>query len=72
MALHIAIGLNKKTILLNNIFNKNEFEFYGNGKVIEPPIECKCYYRSKCIDDTRCIEKIKPESVLEAVKEMMQ
>ena len=40
MALHIAIALNKKLVLFNNIFNRNEFELYGLGEIIEPEVKC--------------------------------
>lgn len=44
MALHIAIGLGKHVVLLNNIFNKHEFYLYGKGTVIEPNLDCLgCY-----------------------------
>lgn len=58
-ALHIAIGLRKKIVLLNNIFPANEFYLYGLGEILEPDIPCKkCYkpvfdsacYRSECLD----------------------
>ncbi|MDD5638414.1 MAG: glycosyltransferase family 9 protein [Candidatus Pacebacteria bacterium] len=52
MALHIAIGLDKNIILLNNIFNKNEFELYGLGEVIEPDINCVGCYKQQF--DERC------------------
>ena len=32
MAMHIAIGLKKQFIPLNNIFNKTNFTFMGEGK----------------------------------------
>ena len=31
MAMHIAIALQKKIVLMNNIFNPYEFELYGRG-----------------------------------------
>lgn len=65
MAMHIAIGLKKKIVLFNNIFNKNEFELYGLGEVIEPDVECKGCYKQKC--ETNCMELIDPASVFEAV-----
>ncbi len=44
MALHIAIGLSKQVVLLNNIFNKYEFHLYGRGTIIEPDLNCLgCY-----------------------------
>lgn len=52
MTLHLAIGLNKKTILLNNVFNKNEFYLYGNGFIIEPKLDCLACY--KTLFDENC------------------
>ncbi|MDD2889872.1 MAG: glycosyltransferase family 9 protein [bacterium] len=63
MALHIAIGFEKKIILLNNIFNRNEFELYGLGEIIEPELDCLGCYKSKCEKD--CMSIILPEKVLE-------
>ena len=49
MTLHIAIALNKKIILLNNIFNKNEFELYGLGVLLEPDNkDCLGCYKNSC------------------------
>lgn len=46
MTLHIAIGLEKQVIVLNNIFNKNEFHLYEKGTIIEPDLECLGCYKS--------------------------
>lgn len=48
MGMHFAIGLNKKILLFNNIFNKHEFELYGNGEVLEPDFDCTCFYAPTC------------------------
>lgn len=69
MALHIATGLGKKIVLFNNIFNRNEFELYGLGKIIEPDVECKGCFRGKC--DTDCMSLINPEEVLSACKYLL-
>lgn len=70
MALHIAIGLKKRVILLNNIFNKSEFHLYGNGTVIEPDLKClgcfKQIFDHNCPVDN-CMELIKPERVAEVI-----
>jgi len=64
MALHIAIALNKKVILFNNIFNRNEFELYGLGEIIEPDVKCLGCFRGEC--QVNCMELIKPTQVFEA------
>jgi len=43
LGFHIALALGKKVIVLNSIFNKNEFELYGLGRVVEPPVKGKYF-----------------------------
>jgi heptosyltransferase-2 len=68
MALHIAIGLNKKIVLFNNIFNKNEFELYGLGTIVEPDIDCKGCFRQSC--DKECMKLITTETVLGKIQQL--
>jgi heptosyltransferase-2 len=65
MALHIAIGLKKKLILFNNIFNKNEFYLYGRGIILEPEFDCDCYYTPVCPNN--CMQYLYPDKVLKEV-----
>lgn len=71
MALHIAIGLGKKIILLNNIFPTNEFYLYGLGNILEPDLDCKYCYKTKfdekCIKRD-CLDSIGNQDVLNCVK----
>ncbi len=72
MAMHIVIGLKKPLILMNNIFNKNEFELYGRGVVIEPEKECKCFFSPKCKNpDYFCMNYLKPQTIFNAVEEQL-
>jgi len=70
MALHIGIGLGKKIILLNNIFNRNEFYLYGLGTIIEPDVPCKACYKQTfdkyCVVEN-CMTLIRPETVFEKI-----
>ncbi len=69
--LHVAIGLEKKVVLLNNVFNKHEFYMYGNGVVLEPDLPClMCYksdFDSKC-PVVPCMDLVKPEKIVEEVE----
>ena len=67
MAMHLAIGARTPLVLLNNIFNRYEFELYGRGEIVEPPIPCDCYYSGVCRTGRKCINEISPEAVFEAV-----
>ncbi|MCK5160909.1 MAG: glycosyltransferase family 9 protein, partial [Candidatus Aureabacteria bacterium] len=74
MALHIAIGLKRNVILLNNIFNKNEFYLYEKGVILQPDLDCLCCFKQRF--DGRCpvsdcMDLITPEFVLEKVKEII-
>lgn len=46
MALHMAIGLRKRIVLFNNVFNRHEFHLYDRGEILEPRLPClACYKR---------------------------
>ncbi|MBA2840135.1 heptosyltransferase-2 [Methanococcus maripaludis] len=75
-AQHLAIGLNKKIVLLNNIFNKNEYYFYNTEHIIlEPDLSCKMCYKSKfdnkCLV-SNCMDLIKPEQVYNSVQKLVK
>jgi heptosyltransferase-2 len=69
MAMHIAIGLKKKLVLFNNIFNKNEFYLYNRGIILEPEFECDCYYTPVCPND--CMQYIYPDKVIKEVVSLL-
>ena len=72
MAMHVAIGLKKPLVLINNIFNKNEFELYGRGEVVEPDRPCKCYFSPKCENkEYFCMDYLPPEKVFKAVERVL-
>ena len=67
LGLHIALGLEKRVVLLNNIFNPREFELYGLGEIVEPPVACTCYFRPTCRAEVPCLSTLTPAAVLSAV-----
>ena len=66
MAMHLAIGLGKRLVLFNNIFNPREFELYQRGEILEPDPPCVCTFVADC--EFHCMERIEPERVIAAVK----
>ncbi len=69
MGFHIAVGLKKKVILMNNIFNKYEFELYGRGEIVEPDKKCTCFFSPKCTNDEYfCMNSMTPEKIFAAVE----
>lgn len=72
MALHIAIGLKKKVVLMNNIFNPNEFELFGRGIIVQPRKECICYFSPQCINPKyNCMDFLYPEDVFNSVNKLL-
>ncbi len=69
MAMHITIGLNKKIVLFNNIFNRHEFELYGLGEILEPDLPCTCYFSPVCPND--CMQYITVDRVLASVRALL-
>jgi len=66
MCLHLAIGLKKKVILLNSTFNKNEFHLYNRGVILEPDIECNCYYAEEC--SRQCMQSLSVDKVYKNIQ----
>ncbi len=70
MAMHVAIGLEKKIVLFNNTFNRNEFELYGLGEILEPDFDCDCYYAAECPNN--CMQYIYPEAVFKSCQNLLK
>jgi heptosyltransferase-2 len=68
MAMHVAIGLRKQLVLINNIFNPSEFELYGRGEIVGPAQACTCFFRPRCTNERFCLETLAPETVADAVE----
>lgn len=71
MAMHIAIALKKYLVLMNNIFNRNEFFLYDRGVIIEPNIECVGCFKQKFDQNCKiynCMEMIKVSTILDAIE----
>lgn len=72
MMMHIAIALKKKMVLMNNIFNPNEFYLYGRGVIVEPESGCDCYYGSKCKRERSCMYDISPQTILDKINLLLK
>ena len=72
-AFHVGVGLNKKIVLLNNIFNPVEFYMYGNGVILEPDLPCKMCYKAKFDERCpvyNCMDLIHPNKIFEALQQL--
>jgi heptosyltransferase-2 len=73
MAFHIALALEKRIVVINNIFNKYEFgDLYGQGELIEPVNPCQCYFRGVCINkDYFCLDSLEVTTIHTAVRRQL-
>ena len=72
MGMHLTLGLGKKIVLMNNIFNPHEFDLFGKGEIVQPTKECQCFYLGKCKLGTSCMEDISTQMVLDAVERSLK
>ncbi len=71
MMMHIVTALRIPLVLMNNIFNRNEFYLYHNGVIVEPTTGCDCYYGSTCIRERNCMQDISVEMILNEIKNLV-
>lgn len=71
MAMHIALGLGKRLVLINNIFNPREFELYGRGTIVQPTQACSCYFQPRCTAPTFCLESLEAATVQAATVDLL-
>jgi heptosyltransferase-2 len=67
MGMHLTLGLGKKIVLMNNIFNPNEFDLFNKGEIVMPDKECQCFYRGSCKLGESCMKDLPVGKVHDAV-----
>ncbi|MDA3912402.1 MAG: glycosyltransferase family 9 protein [Bacteroidales bacterium] len=72
MMMHIAVGHKTPMVLMNNIFNKHEFEMYGRGVIVEPETGCDCYFGNSCSRERSCMYDMKPETIKNELMKLIQ
>lgn len=70
LAMHIAIALKKKTVVLFGPTSAAEIDLYKRGKKILPPMDCVNCYRNTCEKLPNCMENIDADTVFEAVRRL--
>lgn len=71
MAMHLALGLGKRLVLINNIFNPHEFELYGRGIIVQPPQACACFFQPRCTAPSFCLETLEAATVRDAALDLL-
>ena len=72
MAMHLAIGLKKQVVLINNIFNPYEFELYDRGEILGPDRACRCFYQATCTQPSHCMETLSVDRVARSCLDLLQ
>jgi heptosyltransferase-2 len=70
LAMHIALALKRKAIILFGPTCPQEIETYGRGVKLFAGAACAPCYRQTCPDPV-CMESIKPEEVLQALRRLI-
>lgn len=68
MGMHLSLGLQKKIILMNNIFNPYEFDLFDRGELVQPDKPCTCFYAGTCKQGQSCMHDLPVEKIAKAVK----
>lgn len=72
LALHAALGLEKRVVALFGPTSAAEIDTYGLGAKIVPELECICCYRVDCGRRPSCMDSISVERVAEALIEQLR
>jgi heptosyltransferase-2 len=68
LAMHIAIALNKYTVVLFGPTSYREIHLYDRGTKIVPDLDCLACYRNTCDKHPSCMELIKPDTLVENIR----
>lgn len=71
MGMHLTLGLHKKIVLMNNIFNPHEFDLFGKGEIVMPDKKCECFYRGSCKLGESCMKDLPVQKVYDAVERVL-
>ena len=68
LAMHLALALKRRTIVLFGPTNSTEIELYGLGEKVIPSMECLSCYKPKCDFVPNCMDLITTDMVEAAVE----
>lgn len=71
LALHVATAQGKKVVALVGPTSAAEIELYGSGVLVQPEMECRCYYRPVCDQSPSCMDTLVPEKVFAAIRSLL-
>jgi ADP-heptose:LPS heptosyltransferase len=72
LAMHIALALGRRTVVMFGPTSSTEIELYGLGEKVVPDMDCLCCYKSKCDCVPNCMDRISVKDVQEAILRQLQ
>ena len=69
LAMHLALALKKKTVILFGPTCPTEIELYGRGRKLFSGVDCAPCYKQTCPDPV-CLKRLSPDEVFAAVREV--
>ena len=70
LAMHLALALNKKVVVLFGSTVPQEIELYGLGRKIFAAVDCAPCYKESC-PDMKCMKAITAEEVYKEIKNLL-
>jgi len=67
LALHVALGLEKRVVALFGPTSPWEVDIYGQGQKVTPDLDCVCCYKQRCDNKPSCMDMISARDVFRAV-----
>ncbi len=71
LAVHAAVGLKKKVVVILGPTSPSEIELYGIGEKVIAPVDCIGCYRQSCNHKPSCMDLITAESVFSAISRLL-
>ena len=70
LTMHLALALDKMTVVLFGSTSPQEIELYGQGQKIFAGVDCSPCFKAQC-SDMKCMEAISAQDVYQAVVKLV-
>ena len=71
LGMHVGLAVGSRVIAIFGSTQPHEIEMFGRGEKVVTPIECAPCYRRSCDIHPSCMERIRPETVMDAVRRQL-
>ena len=69
--MHVGLAVGSRVIAIFGSTQPHEIEMFGRGEKVVTPIDCAPCYRRSCDIHPSCMELIRPETVMDAVRRQL-